>query len=62
MAVTLSAALILIVLTLIGIKFANLTFGWALVAFLAGFLTASTGAAPAINSLLTAFAHAFNHH
>jgi len=62
MLVTLSAALLLIVLTLIGIRFANVSFGWALVAFLAGFLTASTGAAPAINSLLTAITHAFTHH
>ena len=62
MSVTLSAALIFLALTVIGIRYANLPIGWALVAFLTGFLVAGTGAAPAITNLITTLAHAAGHH
>jgi hypothetical protein len=62
MVFTLSAALIFLALTVIGIRYANLPLGWALVAFLAGFFIAGTGAAPAITNLVTTLAHAAGHH
>lgn len=61
MVLSLSAAALFITLTLIAIRFANQSPGWALVAFLAGFFTASTGAAPAIRTFITSLAHALPH-
>jgi hypothetical protein len=58
---SLSAALLFILLTLIAVRFANQSLGWALVAFLAGFFVASTGAAPAIRDFVTSVAHALPH-
>jgi hypothetical protein len=61
MVFSLSAAALFIVLTLIAVRFANQSLGWALVAFLAGFFTADTGAAPAIRGFVTSVAHAIPH-
>ncbi|HEV2343451.1 MAG TPA: hypothetical protein VGS97_05105 [Actinocrinis sp.] len=58
---SLSAAALFIILTLIAIRFAGQSLGWALVAFLAGFFTASTGAAPAIRDFVTTLSHAIPH-
>jgi len=60
MVFTFSAAALFIVLALIGIRAAGQSFGWALVAFLAGFFTASTTAAPAIHNFITSIAQAFH--
>lgn len=61
MVFSLSAAALFIILTVIAVRFASQSLGWALVAFLAGFFTASTGAAPAIQSFVTTLAHAVPH-
>lgn len=62
MVVSLSLALVFLLALLATIRWAGHNLGHALVAFLAGFFTASTGAAPAINNLITAIAHLFTHH
>ena len=62
MVFSLSAAALFIALTLIAVRFAGLHFGWALVAFLAGFFTASTSAAPAIHNFVTSLAQALHGH
>lgn len=61
MVFSLSAAALFLILTLIAIRFANQSFGWALVAFLAGFFVADTGAAPAIRTFITSVARAIPH-
>ncbi len=61
MVFSLSAAVLFVILTLIAIKFAGQSFGWALVAFLAGFFVADTGAAPAIRTFITTVVHALPH-
>lgn len=62
MVVSLSLALVFILALAATIRWAGHNLGHALVAFLAGFFTAGTGAAPAINNLITSIARAFNHH
>ena len=57
MVFSLSAAALFIVLTLIAVRVAGQSFWWALVAFLAGFFTAGTGAAPTITNFVTSIAH-----
>lgn len=61
MVFSLSAAALFVLLTLIAIRFAGQSLGWALVAFLAGFFVADTGAAPAIRTFLTTVSHAVPH-
>jgi len=62
MVFSLSAALIFTLILLGTIRWAGHNLGHALVAFLAGFFTAGTGAAPAINNLVTTIARLFTHH
>ena len=62
MVVSLSVALLFILALLATIRWAGHNLGHALIAFLAGFFTAGTGAAPAINNLVTSIAHLFTHH
>ena len=62
MVVSLSLALVFVLALLATIRWAGHNLGHALVAFLAGFFVAGTGAAPAINSLITTIARTFTHH
>ena len=58
MLVTVSAAAVFVLLLLATIKWAAHKPGHALVAFLAGFFVAGTGAAPTIHNILTSVGHA----
>jgi hypothetical protein len=58
MTFTLSAALIFSIALLVTIRWAAHHPGHALVAFLAGFFVAGTGAAPVIHNLVESIAHA----
>ncbi|HEV2636297.1 MAG TPA: hypothetical protein VGX23_14180 [Actinocrinis sp.] len=62
MLVTVSAALLLVALTFGTIRWAAHKPSHALVAFLAGFFVAGTGAAPYIQSLIHAVTRAVTHH
>ena len=62
MMVSLSLAMLFVLALLATIRWAGHNLGHALVAFLAGFFVAGTGAAPAINNLVTAVARLFTHH
>ena len=62
MVVPLSLALVFVLALLATIRWAGHNLGHALVAFLAGFFVAGTGAAPTINNLITSLAHALTHH
>jgi hypothetical protein len=62
MVVSLSVALIFTLILLGTIRWAGHNPGQALIAFLAGFFVAGTGAAPAINNLIAALVRAFTRH
>lgn len=62
MVVSLPLALLFTLALAATIRWAGHNLGHALVAFLAGLFTAGTGAAPAINNLITAIARPFNRH
>jgi hypothetical protein len=62
MVVSLSLALLFVLALLATVRWAGHNLGHALIAFLAGFFTAGTGAAPAINNLITTIARLFTHH
>ncbi len=61
MLVTVSVALLLVLVTFGTIRWAAHKPSHALVAFLAGFFVAGTGAAPYIRTLTNAIAHAVTH-
>lgn len=62
MVVSLSLALLFVIALLATVRWAGHNLGHALIAFLAGFFTAGTGAAPAINNLITSIARLLTHH
>jgi hypothetical protein len=59
--VPLSLLAVFAILAVIGLRAGKLHLGWGLVAFLAGFFTADTTAAPAIRNLIATIAHPFTH-
>ena len=66
MDVVISLALLFVLATVITIRWAGHNFGHALIAFLAGLFIATTPAGPvirnAVESIVTALAHAAQHH
>ena len=62
MVVPLSLFAVFAILAVIGLRAGKLHIGWGLIAFLAGFFTASTSSAPAIRNLIATIAHLFANH
>jgi hypothetical protein len=55
--VPLSLVAVFAILAVIGVRAKKLHLGWGLVAFLTGFFTADTTAAPAVRNLIGTLAH-----